>query len=566
LPTQRIRDLTPGDLTPGDLTPRARDLPALAGLAAAYAAGAWVGLQWAILPGGGSPIWPGAGVAFAGLVIGGPRLWPAIVAGRLAVALATGSPQPLWADLAVAAIAAAAAVVPALIVRRSGGLDPRLGSLRDVGRLILIGGVLGAPISGLGALIAWAAGAPTHALPALLENWIPGFLAGVLLAAPLTFTLARWRHWRISTTRGLHLLACLTVTGLIAAHVFLQPTAAPIGTWQVYPPLVWAALAFSAQGASAALIVVAVFGVTGAMQGVWPASHVAESSAERMLMVQEFLGASALTMLVLGAVADERRAKHQIEESERRLAEGLAAQAAVAEENARLYAAAQREIEERRRAEEHQKLLINELNHRVKNTLATVQSIAAQTRRTAKDPKASYEAFIERLMALSRVHDVLTHERWERAALRAIVDGATQPFEDGTGRRFRISGPPVWIEPHAALALAMALHELATNAAKYGALSVAEGVVTLEWRLAEGPGEVLELAWREAGGPPVRPPKQRGFGSRLLERGLAGELNGEVSVDYRPDGLACTMRARLRAAEARPEPPPARTAAQVAAE
>jgi two-component sensor histidine kinase len=288
---------------------------------------------------------------------------------------------------------------------------------------------------------------------------------------------------------------------------------------------------------------------------------VVNGSAERMLMVQEFLGASALTMLVLGAVADERRAKSQIEESERRLAEGLAAQAAVAQENARLYAAAQREIEERRRAEEHQKLLINELNHRVKNTLATVQSIAAQTRRTAHDPRASYEAFIERLMALSRVHDVLTQERWERAALRAIVDGAIQPFDDGAGRRFRIAGPPVWIEPHVALALAMALHELATNAAKYGALSTAEGAVALEWRLTDA-GRVLELNWREAGGPPVTPPARRGFGSRLLERGLASELNGKVVVEYRPEGLACAMRARLRggaaeaavAAAARPAP------------
>ena len=297
----------------------------------------------------------------------------------------------------------------------------------------------------------------------------------------------------------------------------------------------WAALVFSVQGVSLAMAVTAVIATWAAVHGVWPQAGLAEDSAQRLLMAQQFLAASGITILVLAAVADERRASEQIARSERRLRMETAA--------------LEREIAERARAEEHQRLLINELNHRVKNTLATVQSIAAQTRRTSTDPRSSYESFIERLMALSRAHDVLTKERWEGADLKAIAEGAVRPFEDARGRRFRISGPSVWLEPQRALALAMALHELATNAAKYGALSAGDGKVAVEWSVRpDGDDKVtLELTWRERDGPAVMAPKRRGFGSRLLERGLAGELNGEVRVDYRPEGLVCVVRARLPA-------------------
>jgi two-component sensor histidine kinase len=151
-------------------------------------------------------------------------------------------------------------------------------------------------------------------------------------------------------------------------------------------------------------------------------------------------------------------------------------------------------------------------------------------------------------MALSRAHDVLTARRWEGAELRDIVVGAIQPFDAGGGR-FKVSGPSAWLEPQAALALAMALHELATNAAKYGALSVAGGQVALKWTVKRDgdDGLDLQLSWREAKGPKVTPPSRKGFGSRLLERGLAAELNGTVVVDYRPDGLVCTMTAKLPA-------------------
>jgi two-component sensor histidine kinase len=146
---------------------------------------------------------------------------------------------------------------------------------------------------------------------------------------------------------------------------------------------------------------------------------------------------------------------------------------------------------------------------------------------------------------------VLTRQRWEGATLGEVVEGAIQPFGK-PGERFQAAGPPVWLPPQTALALAMALHELATNASKYGALSAAAGKVRIDWSTArEADGERLTLTWRETGGPAVKAPRRKGFGSRLLERGLPADLGGTVSLDYRKAGLVCTMSARLQAEAAK---------------
>jgi PAS domain S-box-containing protein len=189
------------------------------------------------------------------------------------------------------------------------------------------------------------------------------------------------------------------------------------------------------------------------------------------------------------------------------------------------------------------RLLINELNHRVKNTLATVQSMAAQTLRNEPDPMVAFEKFEARLLGLSRVHDILTRETWHGAELHEVVERALRPFDE-VDARFSIDGPAVRLQPGGALTMALILHELATNALKYGALSNAEGRVALSWTYA--PAErALEVTWTETGGPPVSAPTRRGFGSRLIERSLGGELKGAATMDYRPEGLTCVLRARL---------------------
>nr|WP_246736141.1 HWE histidine kinase domain-containing protein [Enterovirga sp. DB1703] len=205
---------------------------------------------------------------------------------------------------------------------------------------------------------------------------------------------------------------------------------------------------------------------------------------------------------------------------------------------------AHRDVTERALAQERQRLLINELNHRVKNTLATVQSIASQSLRGVRTTEEAAAAFEERLMALSRAHNVLTRENWAGANLRELVEGAATPYDAPPGR-FRIEGRNIRLKPQTALALAMALQELATNAVKYGALSTPSGTVEVSWTLGSGPPRTLHLRWAESGGPAVRPPERRGFGSRLIERSLAADLDGDVRLIFDPGGVVCTVDARL---------------------
>jgi PAS domain S-box-containing protein len=190
------------------------------------------------------------------------------------------------------------------------------------------------------------------------------------------------------------------------------------------------------------------------------------------------------------------------------------------------------------------RMLINELNHRVKNTLTTVQSIVAQTLRNTSDPEVIRESIESRVLALSRSHDLLTREKWESAGLLDVVNAALEPFGIANGRseRFRVTGKNVRFPPNAALALGIAFNELATNAVKYGAFSGETGCVRIGWTIEPSPaGDRLILTWSEENGPPVTSPSRKGFGSRVIERGLAIELGGTTRLDYRPDGVVCTI-------------------------
>ena len=207
-----------------------------------------------------------------------------------------------------------------------------------------------------------------------------------------------------------------------------------------------------------------------------------------------------------------------------------------------------REISAEKKAQEHQRILINELNHRVKNTLATVQSLAAQSfRGISKEDQPSIKAFEERLFALARAHDVLTRENWEKAELGEIIEEVLEPYHR-LGSRFDIDGSAIALPPGTALALAMAVHELATNAAKYGALSTPAGKIAITWRVTPGDPPHLALRWQERDGPAVMPPSRRGFGTRLIQRMLANELSGEVELAFEPTGVVCSVRAPLAGA------------------
>jgi PAS domain S-box-containing protein len=213
------------------------------------------------------------------------------------------------------------------------------------------------------------------------------------------------------------------------------------------------------------------------------------------------------------------------------------------------------DVTERKQNEERQRLLLDELNHRVRNMLAIIQSIAGQTLRETPEPAAFKAAFTARLAAFARAHSLLTRELWQGAALHDIVVTALAPFgAEGGCDAIGIDGPPVLIRPNAAVTLCLVLHELATNAAKHGALSAPGGRVAVTWtRTAARPEHLpcVELVWAELDGPRVRPPEKRGFGSRLIAAS-AEQLGGDVAMRYAPAGAKTRFRFPLPDNEARP--------------
>lgn len=189
-------------------------------------------------------------------------------------------------------------------------------------------------------------------------------------------------------------------------------------------------------------------------------------------------------------------------------------------------------------AEQHRDLLARELDHRIKNLLATVQSLARQSFKDSQG-EAALRAFYGRLAVMADAHKLLTAQAAESAGITAVIETAIGPFSNGEHERFTLQGPALELHAKAALSLAMALHELCTNATKYGALREEAGRVAIGWALSEG--DQLIITWRESGGPPVAAPASKGFGSRMIERALAADLGATVSFDYATDGLVCTI-------------------------
>ena len=199
------------------------------------------------------------------------------------------------------------------------------------------------------------------------------------------------------------------------------------------------------------------------------------------------------------------------------------------------------DISDRKQAEERQKILIDELNHRVKNTLASVQSLAAQSLRGAAPAHEMRERFEARLVALSKAHNQLADRHWRDANLLTLAENVLAPYRDQS--RVVLHGGQVIISARAAVTLSMVLHELATNAVKYGSLSTANGRLTVSWRTEDG--ERLVLVWREHDGPVVSAPTGQGFGTRFITGSVASELGGRISLDFNPAGLSCRIEAPL---------------------
>lgn len=199
------------------------------------------------------------------------------------------------------------------------------------------------------------------------------------------------------------------------------------------------------------------------------------------------------------------------------------------------------DITERKSGEEHLRLLMRELTHRSKNLLAVIQALARQTSRHAGSVDEFLEQFGERLQALSRSHDLLVQEQWHSASLRELARSQFAHYLDKEDKRITIEGPDVHLKPEAAQSLGLALHELAVNAAKYGALSVPKGHVSLIWEDAAAPEGGIVIRWLERDGPPVEQPKKHGFGTLAIQRNLARALEADVDLNFATDGVACTV-------------------------
>ncbi|HEX2215776.1 MAG TPA: GAF domain-containing protein [Xanthobacteraceae bacterium] len=221
----------------------------------------------------------------------------------------------------------------------------------------------------------------------------------------------------------------------------------------------------------------------------------------------------------------------------RDIVSAIAVQAAIGIDNARQYRRLEIEVAERQRVEEHQKLLLAELNHRVKNMLAVVTGIAAQTARTSRSVAAFNENFMARITSLGRAHTLLTARNWDAAPLRPLIEDLLAPHAEPHEGHLEIEGPPVSLRPKAALAVSMILHELVTNATKYGALSVANGRIYIKWNVSDGESPQVRLVWRETGLTELAKPRRLGFGSRMIEASVKHELGGTVAIAYEPEGI-----------------------------
>ena len=203
-------------------------------------------------------------------------------------------------------------------------------------------------------------------------------------------------------------------------------------------------------------------------------------------------------------------------------------------------------MEASRKVEQRQSLLVRELHHRVKNTLASVQALVGATGRSTGSFDEFYHSFSNRITAMARTHNLLTEDYWQTAPLREIARGELKPFAESRQPRFMLIGPPVELSADLAVPVGMALHELTTNAVRYGALSVPGGYVEVRWSVAEGQdARKLHLEWRERGGPPVDEPQHQGFGSTLLQRVLPMQCNADVEVEFNREGLRFIMNVPL---------------------
>jgi two-component sensor histidine kinase len=469
---------------------------------AAYFALAKLGLTLASINPSATPIWPPTGLALAAVLLRGYRVWPAIFLAAFAANESTAG--SVYTSAAIALGNTFECLVGGYLTRLwsegSGPFDRPLA----VARFALISLVAATPISAtIGvASLSLAGYADTSRLASIWMTWWLGDLAGALVITPV---IVLWIE-RLRRPLDRHLLeaaavfALAIVIGIVAFSPLIPQTAArdPLGFLAVVP-LMWAALRCGQRVTAMTALLLCCFAIWGTMTGTGPFAR--GTLNDSFLLLLMFIISTAVLSLVLSADVAVRKA-----------------------------------------SETHQRLLAAELDHRVKNTLASVQALAALSLRSNPAPESFGGEFMLRLQALARAQSLLRRGGWKGASLEEIVYDAVVPYVGAKAEKVSVSGIGVRLSANAASTLSLALHELAANAAKHGALAAPTGRVVVTWRTD---GDSIELRWAEAGGPPVRPPTRRGLGLELIDRSVSHEFAGDVEVDFAPRGFVCTLRLPL---------------------
>lgn len=592
----------------------------LTALAAGYTALACIGLQWARFDGAGSPVWPAAGLALAGLILGGPSLWPAIVVGRLAAAFMTGSEQPLYVEVGIACGNALSAYLPALALRRM-RISASLDNLHDLLRYLIYGAGLGGVISGaIGAgLISLTSGLSMAASWDIFIFWATGSFVGVVTLGPVIQLglIIGPQHVREGLP-PIQVAAPCVMAAIASWVIFCRPDIADLRPWHVIPFMIWPAL--SGRPASAiSLATMATFAVWGAVDGLFFFGAEQADLATRISLLQQFIAVVGVTILSLGVVASDRQrasqanlrlalmgadqgvmnynvarklitwdarscAHYGISETQSTMPIDAMLQLIHADDRiivsealhraldpsgsglldvehrvatpdgepiwvalkgqttfagvARLRTPVSirgvtRDITEEKRSQQQLVVLSKEVAHRAKNQLAVIQSIASRSLRGDVSLDDAREAFVGRLHTMSNSFDLLNAAAMGQVALYDIVNLELTAFAD----QYSAEGPDVQVRSAAVQPIALLLHELATNASKYGALSLADGDIRVSWTID---ADTFTLEWVEMWDMPpsaAQTAQTTGFGTVLLQRLLPLQLSGEASHVYGQNGL-----------------------------
>jgi PAS domain S-box-containing protein len=583
-----------------------------AALALAYVLTGWFGLYLAVPPGYATAVFLPAGIAVAAVLVAGTDCVAAVFVGSLVLNIWTGYASfhtldalHVGAALIIAFGSTAQAAAGGALLRWGIGYPAPLDNPRDVSRFLLLTPLFCLTSVGISLSGMWLIGVvPSSALPINAMTWWVGDTLGVIVSLPIVLVLfgeprALWRL-RLRYV-ALPMLVCFALFVAIFmqvnrwehAHLIqalpIAGSSSQLDGWQAWTVLVSGVFCTGLLGA----LLLLGSGHAYRFEKLAQLLHAREAELENIInrtpfmlircspdLHYRFVSPAYAEMLgrqpqdivgkaLIEIVGQEGFAKvrphiakvlrgeraeyeHEVEYEGvgRRFLRGI--YTPDMDENGRVvgWIASIVDLTDRKRAEEQRDLLMAEINHRVKNTLATVISIARQSFAKDRTFEVSQRSFTDRIQALAQTHTRLAEANWSGMSLESIIRDEVAPYRGSDN--VRIAGPNLTLSPKQAVSLGLAFHELTTNAAKYGALSVKGGLVQVEWEIA-APGEV-RLTWIETGGPAVKPPGRSGFGRLLLERALAADLGGSVALSFRKEGLHCLIVLPLNPFPVKPKP------------